>query len=49
MNMNTDMVRTTIVMDTSTREKLKHYGGKGDTYEDIILKLMKHYDSKDKK
>ena len=46
MNMNNDMVRTTIVMDTSTRDKLKLYGTKGDTYEDIIIKLMKHYDGK---
>jgi len=49
MNMNNDMVRTTIVLDTSTRDKLKQYGVKGDSYEDIILKLMKHYDGKGNK
>jgi hypothetical protein len=42
------MARTTIVLDTSTRDKLKAFGGKGDTYEDIILKLIKHYEEKKK-
>jgi hypothetical protein len=41
-----NMTRTTIVVDTNTREKLKRFGGKGETYEDIILKLMKAYESK---
>ena len=40
------MARTTIVVDTSTREKLKQFGGKGDTYEQIILRLIKAYESK---
>jgi hypothetical protein len=39
-------MRTTIIVDTNTREKLKQFGGKGDTYEQIILKLMKAYESK---
>ncbi len=38
--------RTTIVVDTSTRDKLKEFGTKGQTYEEIILKLMKFYESK---
>jgi hypothetical protein len=38
------MGRTTIVVDTSIRDKLKQYGVKGETYEDIIVKLMKFYD-----
>lgn len=42
------MVRTTIVLDSSIREKLKQYGTKGDTYEDIIIKLMKSYDASGK-
>jgi len=39
------MARTTLVVDTGTRDKLKQYGVKGETYEDIIVKLMKYYDS----
>jgi hypothetical protein len=39
-----NMSRTTIVVDTSIRDKLKQYGVKGETYEDIIVKLMKFYD-----
>ena len=27
------------------RDKLKRYGVKGETYEDVIVKLMKDYDS----
>lgn len=40
-----NMGRTTIVVDTSIRDKLKQYGVKGETYEDIIVKLMKFYDA----
>ena len=40
-----NMSRTTIVVDTSIRDKLKEYGVKGETYEDIIVKLMKFYDA----
>jgi hypothetical protein len=39
-----DLSKTTIVVDTSTREKLKKFGSKGETYEDIILRLMKFYE-----
>ena len=38
------MGRTTIVVDTSIRDKLKKFGVKGETYEDIIVKLMKSYE-----
>ena len=41
-----EMGRTTLVVDTSTRDKLKKFGVKGETYEDIILKLMKYYEAK---
>ena len=34
-----------IVVDTSIRDKLKRYRVKGETYEDIIVKLMKFYDA----
>ena len=42
--MEDNLGRTTIVVDTSIRDKLKQYGVKGETYEDIIVKLMKFYD-----
>ncbi|MFH1240467.1 MAG: hypothetical protein V1672_04605 [Candidatus Diapherotrites archaeon] len=32
---------TTIQMSPQTRDKLKELGKKGETYEDIILKLLK--------
>jgi len=44
MIMENDLSRTTIVVDTSTRDKLKKFGTKGETYEEIILRLMKHYE-----
>ena len=40
--------RTTIVVDTSTRDKLKKFGSKGETYEEIILRLMKYYEVSNK-
>ena len=36
------------VVDSSIRDKLKQYGVKGETYEDIIVKLMKFYDASGK-
>jgi hypothetical protein len=48
MEIDNKMARTTIVVDSSTREKLKQLGAKGETYEDIILKLMKSYESNSK-
>jgi hypothetical protein len=44
MDIEESMGRTTIVVDTGIRDKLKQYGVKGETYEDIIVKLMKFYD-----
>ena len=44
MEIEETMARTTIVVDTGVRDKLKQYGVKGETYEDIIVKLMKFYD-----
>ena len=43
MSIIESMGRTTLVVDTSTRDKLRQFGFKGETYEDIILKLMKFY------
>jgi hypothetical protein len=39
-------LRTTIVVDTNTRDKLKKFGAKGETYEEIIIKLMDSYRDK---
>ena len=41
-----NLVRTTIVVDTNTREKLKKFGSKGETYEEIILKLIESYEDR---
>lgn len=35
------MVKTTILIETETRNKLRLRGIKGDTYDDIINKLLK--------
>jgi len=48
MEIEENLGRTTIVVDTSIRDKLKQYGVKGETYEDIIVKLMKFYDASGK-
>jgi hypothetical protein len=44
MTMKDSLGRTTLVVDTSTRDKLKQFGSKGETYEDIIKKLMDYYE-----
>lgn len=35
------MTTTTIQVDTGIRELLKSFGKKGETYNDIIIKLIK--------
>jgi hypothetical protein len=37
MEIESNMSRTTIVVDTSIRDKLKQYGVKGETYDDIMI------------
>jgi hypothetical protein len=44
MEIEQNLGRTTTVVDTSVRDKLKQYGVKGETYEDIIVKLMRFED-----
>jgi len=34
------MTKTTITLETTTKDKLDEYGKKNDSYDDIILKLM---------
>ena len=36
--------RTTIQLSRDTRDKLADLGKKGDSYEDIILNLIKYYE-----
>ena len=33
-------MNTTINIDATTREKLKKFGNKGETYDEILLNLM---------
>ena len=35
------MVKTTIAVSPSTRDLLRELGNKGDTYDDIILRLLR--------
>jgi hypothetical protein len=41
------MVKTTILVEKKTRKKLRDMGLKGETYDEIIEKLMKSKDSLD--
>lgn len=34
------MHRTTIALSSATRDRLLHYGRKGDSYEEILISLM---------
>ena len=38
------MANTTISIDEETRDELKQHGVKGDTYDDILNKLMEQVD-----
>lgn len=37
------MSRTTVSMDEETRDRLKALGRKGETYDDLINRLIDHY------
>jgi hypothetical protein len=39
------MVKTTILVEKKTRKKLRDIGLKGETYDEIIAKLLKSIDS----
>ena len=41
------MVKTTILVEKKTRKKLRDIGLKGETYDEIIEKLLKSKDSPD--
>jgi hypothetical protein len=36
---------TAIIVDSSTRDNLKQLGSKGESYEDIILRLIGSYEA----
>ncbi|MFH0889892.1 MAG: hypothetical protein V1836_01980 [Candidatus Aenigmatarchaeota archaeon] len=38
------MTNTTIAVRKETKELLKHFGGKGDTYDDVIQKMSATYE-----
>lgn len=38
------MARTTISLDTSTRDRLKGLGRKGETYDELLNRLMDHFE-----
>lgn len=37
------MPRTTISLDVETRDRLKELGNKGETYDDLVNRLIDHY------
>lgn len=37
------MDRTTIPLDKGTRDRLKALGDKGETYDDLVNRLIDHY------
>jgi len=43
-----DMGKTTILLETQTRDKLRNIGRKSDTYDDIINMLIAIYEKETK-
>lgn len=41
--------KTTIQLEEQTRDRLKSFGRKGESYDDIVIRLMDHYEGKAKK
>jgi len=44
MNIQEEVPKTTILVETKTREKLRLLGSKGESYDTIILRLIKHWE-----
>ena len=42
-------MKTSIQIYSETRDKLKKFGKKGDSYNDILLELIRLYEEKNKK
>ena len=49
MSNNLTLAKTTIQLEEETRDRLKGFGRKGESYDDIVIRLMDHYEGKAKK
>jgi hypothetical protein len=49
MSANTIVGNTTIQLEEETRDRLKAFGKKGEIYDDIVIRLMDHYEGKARK
>jgi hypothetical protein len=45
----TPVAKTTIQLEEETRDRLKDFGKKGESYDDIVIRLMKFYKENSKK
>lgn len=45
MQLQQELGKTTILIDTETRDDLRNLGSKGETYDDIIRRLMEYWNS----
>jgi hypothetical protein len=46
MTVNEALAKTTIQLEEETRDRLKGFGKKGESYDDIVLRLMDFYEDK---
>lgn len=44
MSIQEEVPKTTILVEINTREKLRRLGSKGESYDTIILRLIKHWE-----
>ena len=42
------LAKTTIQLEEETRDRLKGFGKKGESYDDIVIRLMDNYEGKSK-
>jgi hypothetical protein len=45
MELQQELGKTTILIETETRESLRKLGSKGETYDSIIQRLMEYWNS----
>ena len=45
MQLQQELGKTTILIETDTRDNLRNLGSKGETYDDIIRRLMEYWNS----
>jgi hypothetical protein len=48
MTLNDTLGKTTIQLEEETRDRLRGFGKKGESYDDIVLRLMDFFESKSK-